>query len=86
MDNVNQFLERFLNTPSGKSPQAIRSRFQHWAEVYANPDQFSQDHSPHALAAKRKSARQCLRRLAERHPGVASELIAERVEPAREPQ
>ena len=78
MDNIQQFLDTFLIPPKGKSPQEIRDRFKHWAEVYAHPEQFTKDHNPHALAAKRKSARQCLRRLTERHPDIAKVLLEER--------
>lgn len=81
--SAQEFLTRFLPPPSGQSPEAVRARFKHWVEVYAHPEQFTEDHSPHALAAKRKSARQCLRRLAERHPKIADALLEEReVQPA----
>ena len=77
-DVVQQFIHTFTVPPSGRTPQTLRERFQHWIEVYAHPEQFTKDHSPHALAAKRKSARQCLRRLAERHPEVAAAFLRER--------
>jgi hypothetical protein len=75
--DVQKFIDQFLILPSGKSPAAIRDRFEHWREVHSHPEKYTEDQSPHALAAKRKSARQCLRRLAERHPDIAASLVRE---------
>jgi hypothetical protein len=75
---VDRLLQTFLVPTSGRSPQSVRDRFKHWITVYSHPEKFTEDRSPHALAAKRKSARQCLKRLADRHPEVAAALMSER--------
>ena len=73
------FLQTFLAPPEGKSPQDIKARLLHWIEVANSPEQFTGDPSAHTLAAKRRSARQNVKRLAERHPEIAAQLMHDRV-------
>lgn len=78
MQSVDTFLETFLEPPPGKSPQQIKARLLHWIELANHPERFSVDKSAIALAKKRRSARQSLKRLAERHPEIAAALLRER--------
>lgn len=80
--SVDSFLKAFLAPPPGDSPQDIKTRLLHWVAVANDPEKFIEDQSTHAVAAKRKSARQNLKRLAERHPDIAAELMKAREEGA----
>jgi len=73
--NIETFLTEFLDkTPKGNS---IADRIRHWIAVYENPQSFTTDASPYAVAAKRKAARQNLKRLAARHQAVAEQIMRE---------
>ncbi len=74
---IDQFLNAFLVPPPGQSPQSIKDRCLHWIDVCNEPEKFTTEQNGHALAAKRRSARQCLRRLAERHPEIVAALMQE---------
>jgi hypothetical protein len=76
--SVDAFLKAYLKPPKGNSPQKIRERFLHWVEVTNHPENFtSGDDNPAVLSKKRRSARQCLKRLALRHPDIVEQLLHE---------
>jgi hypothetical protein len=74
---TSKFLSQFLTTPKGNSPQDIEARIRHWIDVYNDPAQYTEDKSPYAVAAKRKAARQSLRRLLERHSAIGEQIMRE---------
>jgi len=78
MQSVDSFLKAFLAPPPGDSPQDIKARLLHWIAVANEPHKFLTENNPHSVAAKRRSARQNLRRLAQRHPEIADQLMKER--------
>ena len=76
--NLDEFIQTFLpSPPKGDSPANIATRIRHWIDVYNHPEKFTDDHSPYALRAKKRSARQNVRRLAEKHPDIAGRIMAE---------
>lgn len=79
-DTIQTFIEKFLIPTPGKSPQAIKDRILHWVEVANHPEKFTSTQDIHAIAAKRKNARQCVKDLAARHPDIIAVLSAERTE------
>lgn len=74
---VEQFFSKFLSSPKGNSPQDIEARVRHWIDAANHPEQYTQDKSPYAVAARRKSARQNLRKLLVRHPHIAGQIMRE---------
>jgi hypothetical protein len=81
--SVDTFLRTFLSPPKGTSPQDIAAKIRHYIDVANNPAQYSDDHTTFALRAKRRSARQCLRRLVQKHPQIAAQLMREPKEVAQ---
>lgn len=75
--SVDTFLRTFLSVPKGKSPEDIAAKIRHYVDVANNPSQYSDDPSTFALRAKRRSARQSLRRLVQKHPQIAAQLMRE---------
>jgi hypothetical protein len=75
--SLDSFFQTFLRPPTGTSPQDITAKILHFIDVANNPAQYSDDHSTHALRAKRRSARQSLRRLALKHQALAAQLMQE---------
>ena len=75
--SLDSFFQTFLRPPTGKSPQDISAKILHYIDVVNNPEQYSEDHSTPALRAKRRSARQSLRRLALKHQALAAKLMHE---------
>jgi response regulator of citrate/malate metabolism len=75
---IDQFLKTFLSPPPGDTPKEIKERLLHWIAVTNEPQQFSNSEDAHAIAATRRSARQNLKRLAQRHPDIATDLMNER--------
>lgn len=77
MTSVQDFLNTFLKPPKGDSPKDIAQRIRHWIDVANNPEQYVQDQHPLVVATRRKSARQNLRKLIERHPHIAEQIMHE---------
>lgn len=75
--SLNTFLQAFLKPPTGTSPEDIAAKLRHYIDVANNPSQYSDDHSTFALRAKRRNARQSLRRLVQKHPQIAAQLMRE---------
>jgi hypothetical protein len=75
--SLDTFLQAFLKPPTGTSPEDIVARLRHYIDVANNPSQYSDDHSTDALRAKRRSARQNLRRIALKYPHIAAQLLRE---------
>lgn len=75
--SIDSFFQTFLRPPTGTSPQDITAKILHHIDVANNPAQYSSDHSTPALRAKRRSARQSLRRLALKHQEIAAKLMRE---------
>jgi hypothetical protein len=73
--SIDTFLQTFLHPPTGTSPQDILAKLRHHIDVANNPAQYSTDTSVPALRAKRRNARQALRRLAKNHPLLAEQLM-----------
>jgi hypothetical protein len=74
---LDSFFQTFLRPPTGSSPQDITAKILHFIDVANNPAQYSEDHSTLALRAKRRSAKQSLRRLALKHQDLAAKLMQE---------
>jgi hypothetical protein len=73
---VKEFADKFLKAPRGDSPEQIAARIRHWVDVANHPEAFvAGDTSPYAISAKRRSARQNLRRLLQKHPHIAEALL-----------
>lgn len=73
---IKEFTEKFLQIPKGDSPEQIEARIRHWVDVVNHPEAFvAEDTSPYAISAKRRSARQNLRRLLQKHPDVAEAIM-----------
>ena len=78
IDPIKEFTDKFLNLPKGDSPEQIEARIRHWVDVANHPEAFTNgDTSPYSISAKRRSARQNLRRLLQRHPEVAKTIMQE---------
>jgi hypothetical protein len=75
--SVDTFLRAFLSPPSGSTPQDIINKIRHYIDVANNPAQYSSDTSIPALRAKRRNARQSLRRLVLKHPEIAAQIMHE---------
>ena len=71
-------LSHFITPPKGTSPAAIKDRILHWLDVSTNPQNHIMDSSAYAVAARRKTARQNLRKLILKYPSLAAELKRER--------
>ena len=72
------FMERYLSAPQGSSPEQIVARIRHWIHVANHPEQFvNGDTSRYAISAKRRSARQNLRRLLKSYPAIAEQVMQE---------
>jgi|HubBroStandDraft_5_1064220.scaffolds.fasta_scaffold853916_2 hypothetical protein len=75
---VSDFLGTFLMPPKGDSPEAIAERIRHWIYVANHPEEFVKDDpSPYAISAKRRTARQNLRRLVKNHEQIAASIMRE---------
>lgn len=75
---VTDFLRRFLKPPIEKTPQAIKDKLLHWVEVANNPQDYAHDSSDaRSVANLRRKARQNIRRIAIRHPEIASLMVRE---------
>ncbi len=77
ISTLDSFCEKFLQPAKGDSPEQIANRIRHWIEVCNRAEEFCQDSSPYALSAKRRSARQNLRRLVKKHPLIAEQIRRE---------
>jgi hypothetical protein len=75
--SVDSFLAAFLSPPSGSTPQDIISKIRHQIDVVNHPEEHSSDTSIPALRAKRRNARQSLRRLVLKHPEIAAQIMRE---------
>jgi hypothetical protein len=78
--SLDSFFKTFLRPPTGTSPQDITAKILHFIDVVNNPAKYSDDNSTHALRAKRRSAKQSLRRLALKHQELAAKLMQEHAE------
>ena len=75
---VNSFLEKFLRPSGGNSAGAVADRIRFWIGMANRPEDFVKgDPSPYAISAKRRTARQNLRRLLKKHPQVAAQIMRE---------
>ena len=75
---VREFAAKFVKPPKGDSPEQIEGRIRHWVDVANHPEAFVKgDTSRFAISAKRRSARQSLRRLLHKHPEVAEAMMRE---------
>lgn len=75
---IDIFLAKFLVPPKGDSPEEIADRIRYWIEVANHPEKFvKDDSSPYAVSAKRRTARQNLRRLVSKHSQVAAQIMRE---------
>jgi hypothetical protein len=63
---VQQLIDRFLIPAPGRSPEKIKASILRWVAV-ANAERSGR---------LRRLARQNVRRLAQRHPGIAAEILA----------
>ena len=77
---VEDFLRAFIAPPNGSTPRDTRAKLEYWIEAATHPEQHTKDNdtSRYAVAAVRRKARQNARRLAERHPDIAQQLMRER--------
>lgn len=75
MDQSIRELLKFLTPPKGSGPEVLIEKIKHYIAVCNHPEQFSADRSPYAVAAKRRGARQNIRRLLKSHPELASVLM-----------
>jgi hypothetical protein len=77
-NTVQSFMEAFLKPPKGNEPEQIAARIRHWTDVANDPASFVDgDKSRPAVSAKRRSALQNLRRVIERHPQSAEQMMRE---------
>ena len=74
---VETFLEKFLRAPKGNSPEQITGRIRHWIDVCNHPERYCKDAGAYAISAKRRSARQNLRRLARKNPHIVADIMRE---------
>lgn len=75
---VDLFLDKFLLPPKSDSAKATTERIRYWIDVANHPEQFVKDDlSPYAISAKRRTARQNLRRLLKKYGQVAATLMHE---------
>lgn len=75
--SVDTFVQTFVGPPKGNSPEQIAERIRHWVDVCNHPERYCQDASPYAISAKRRTARQNLRRMTRKHPHVAEQIMLE---------
>ncbi|HWZ51875.1 MAG TPA: hypothetical protein VNW54_10475 [Granulicella sp.] len=78
--DVTKLLNSFLTAPKGNSPAEIVVGMLHWADVCNHPELYAND-DPHPLAisAKKRSARQNLKRLVDKYPHLVAQAQAQRV-------
>jgi len=73
---VQQLISKYLAPPPGKSFAKQKERIVHWLQVANNPSLYA---PPNASAANvadlRRKARQNVRRLAEKYPEVAADVM-----------
>ena len=67
-------LRRFLPPPTGTSPEAIKDRIMHWFAIAKHPEKHVESSNLHTIAAKRKAAKQNLRKLIVWYPQIAAEI------------
>jgi hypothetical protein len=75
--SLDTFFQRFLRPPKGNSSEQIAERIRHWIDVCNHPERYSQDANEYAISAKRRTARQNLRRLGRKHPHIVAEIMRE---------
>jgi len=75
MNQIEQFFDIFVRPPHGKSPDAILAKLRHHIDVANHADQYVSDKSTFAIRAKRRNALQAIRRLVQRHPALAAQMI-----------
>jgi hypothetical protein len=73
---LEKFLQRYLQPPKGNSPEQVAARIRHWIRVANDPTSFvNGDTSSYAISAKRRTARQNIRRLLKNYPQVAEQVM-----------
>ncbi len=78
MSEVEVFLQKFLKTPKGTSPEVISQKIKYWLTVANNPERYFPDANTAELKYRViRNARQNVRRLARKHPNLLSELARE---------
>jgi hypothetical protein len=78
-ESMKALIDRFIGRPpEGNSPEDIKARLLHWRDVAINPAKFTKgDTHPQALKAAQRNSRQNLRRLVQRHPDIAAQIMQE---------
>lgn len=77
-DQIDQLLKGFLKTPPRRNgPEQVKTRLLQHIQIANNPEQYCTDESQPALAKRRRNAIQGIRRLAERYPDIAAQLLKE---------
>ena len=75
------FIQSFLTQPTGTSPEEIKLKILHWVGVANSPQDYVKDaDNRYEVAAKRKTARQNVQRLAARHPNVVAQITREQAQ------
>jgi hypothetical protein len=70
-------MQRYLAPPNGDTPQDTKAKMQHWRKVVLNPDKYATDAHPLAVQKVERNARQNFRRLVQRHPDLAAQIMSE---------
>ena len=80
-NDVDAFIKKFLRPPksSANSPDDVAARLRYWISVVNRPELFMKedDPNPYAVSARRRTARQNLRRLLKKYPDVAAQVMRE---------
>ena len=74
---IDRFFQTFVRPPTGKSPEDILAKLRHYIDVANDPSTYATDKSAFAVRAKRRNARQAIRRLVQRHPEIAAQMMRE---------
>jgi hypothetical protein len=81
---TDDFLQAFLTKAPARSSQSIKDRMLHWQHVANNPGIYLKngDVGKAAEAARKKVAMQSLRKLIDRNPEIAAQLLNEQSQEA----
>jgi hypothetical protein len=76
-DQLRAMMQRYLAPPNGDTPQDTKAKMLYWRNVVLNPDKYAADAHPLSVKKAESNARQNFRRLVQRHPDLAAQIMSE---------